>query len=51
MDFKIYYCYSLDLKSVLRAHMLKAWSLIKQCSEAGALGGNWIMRAPTSSMD
>lgn len=36
------HCYVLDMKFPSKAHMLKAWCSVQQCSEVGALG-KWFV--------
>jgi hypothetical protein len=41
----------IDKKCPFKAQTLKVWSPVQQCSEGRHLGGDWIMRTLTSSVD
>lgn len=43
-------CYGLDLECLPKVHVFKALSQMQPCSEAGHLGGDWLVRALTLSM-
>jgi hypothetical protein len=47
----VFYCHGLDLKCPSKFHVLTAASPVKQCSELGFEGSDWLLRALSSLID
>jgi hypothetical protein len=48
---RVFYCHGLDLKCPSKFHVLTAASPVKQCSELGFEGSDWLLRALSSLID